>query len=76
MNNEVEFSASTHNLLLKTGAESTVRQAHKNHTASFQASLQVARKKRFTKLDITTLEPTRMDSATRIRTKREVDDGG
>jgi len=38
MNNKVEFSAPAHNLLLKTGAESTAYQAHKNCIASFQAS--------------------------------------
>jgi hypothetical protein len=45
MNNEIEFSALAHNLLLKTGAESTARQAHKNHIASTQASPQAAKKK-------------------------------
>jgi len=76
MNNEIEFSASAHNLLLKTGAESTARQTHKNHIASTQASPQAAKKKRFTKLDITTLEPTRMDNVIRTGAEREADDGG
>ncbi|CAK9881608.1 unnamed protein product [Sphagnum jensenii] len=76
MNNEVEFSAPAHNLLLKTRVENTARQAHKNHAASFQASPQAAKKKRFTKLNMTTLEPTRMDNATHTCTEREVDDGG
>ncbi len=64
MNNEVEFSTSAHNLLLKTGVESTAHQTHKNHIASIQASPQTAKKKRFTKLNITTLKPTQMDNVT------------
>ncbi|CAM6023818.1 unnamed protein product [Sphagnum balticum] len=76
MNNEIEFSAPAHNLLMKTRTESAACHAHKNHAASTQASLQVARKKRYTKLNITTLEPLRMDSVARLREKREVDGGG
>jgi len=75
MNNEVEFSASAHNLLLKIGAEGTTRQAHKNHSANIQASPQAARKKRFTKLDMMMLEPTRMGNNTHTCTKRDADDG-
>ncbi len=52
MNNEVEFAASTHNLLRKTDVESTTRQAHKNCMASILASPQAARKKWFTKVDL------------------------
>ncbi len=76
MNNEVEFSAPAHNLLVFTRAESTTHQAHKNHTTNIQASPQAARKNQFTKLDIMTLEPTQMDSVTRTRAEHEADDGG
>jgi hypothetical protein len=55
MNNEVEFAALTHNLLRRTDAENTTRQAHKNRTASILASPQATRKKRFTKLDLVLL---------------------
>ncbi|CAM6044951.1 unnamed protein product, partial [Sphagnum compactum] len=65
MNNEVEFLASTHSLLLKTGSESSDRQAHKNRIASIQASPQAARKKRYTKLDLATIDPPRTVSVTR-----------
>ncbi len=53
MNNEVEFATSAHNLLKKVHAGDTTRQAHNNKVASFFASPQAARKKRFTKLDLT-----------------------
>ncbi|CAK9882577.1 unnamed protein product [Sphagnum jensenii] len=53
MNNEVEFAAPAHNLLKKTDEENTSRQAHKNRTASILASLQAARKRRYTKLNLT-----------------------
>ncbi len=52
MNNEVEFAASTHNLLRKMDTGDMNRQAHKNRVASILASSQAARKKRFTKLDL------------------------
>jgi hypothetical protein len=52
MNNEVEFAAPAHNLLRKIDVGNMTRQAHKNRTASILASSQVARKKRFTKLDL------------------------
>jgi hypothetical protein len=55
MNNEVEFVAPAHNLLKKSGAENTTCQAHKNCMASTLASPQVARKKRFNKLDLALL---------------------
>jgi hypothetical protein len=45
MNNEVEFSAPAHNLLMKTEAENLARQENKNRSASIQASPQAARKK-------------------------------
>ncbi|CAK9881389.1 unnamed protein product [Sphagnum jensenii] len=52
MNNEVEFAASVHNLLRKVDVGDTNRQAHKNRVINILASPQVARKKRFTKLDL------------------------
>jgi hypothetical protein len=65
MNNDVEFAGPVHSLLLKSGPESTDRQAHKNMSASLQASPQVVRKKRYIKLDLTQLEPPRADSVPR-----------
>ncbi len=55
MNNEIEFIVQAHNLLRKIDVENTARQAHKNYMASILASPQAARKKRFTKLDLTPL---------------------
>ncbi|CAM6030543.1 unnamed protein product [Sphagnum balticum] len=52
LNNEVAFAASAHNLLVRSGAEDTTRQALRNKSASIRASPQAARKKRFTKLDM------------------------
>jgi len=52
MNNEVEFTTSTHNLLKKVDAGNTTRQAHNNRAASILTSLQATRKKIFTKLDL------------------------
>jgi hypothetical protein len=52
MNNDIEFATAAHNLLRKTDTRNTVRQAHKNSSASLLASPQAARKKRFTKLDL------------------------
>jgi hypothetical protein len=53
MNNEVEFAAAAHNLLKKADAGDTTRQAFSNKAASILASPQAARKKRYTKLDLT-----------------------
>jgi t-SNARE complex subunit (syntaxin) len=47
MSNEMEFSAQTHNLLMKTKATISEHQESKNRSASIQASPQAARKKRF-----------------------------
>jgi hypothetical protein len=55
MNNKVEFITPAHNILKKSGAKNTTRLAHKNRTVSILASPQVARKKRFTKLDLALL---------------------
>jgi len=52
MNNEIEFVAPTHNLLLKKGVEGEEGQVHKNKAASRQTSPQGARKKHFTPLDL------------------------
>lgn len=52
MNNEVEFIAPTHSLLLKARTASKDRQAYKNKIASIQPSLQATIKKRFTRLDL------------------------
>ncbi len=60
MNNDIEFSSPAHNLLLKSGPVSTDRQARKSEIASQLASSQAIRKKRFTKLDLSKLEPQRV----------------
>ncbi len=75
MNNEVEFSAPAHNLLMKTEAENLARQENKNRSASIQASPQAARKKWFTKLNIMTLIPSRNDSATFTCADQETNNG-
>jgi hypothetical protein len=62
LNNDVEFVSLAHNLLLKSGLKSTDHQAHKNMSASLQASPQTVRKKWYIKLDLTKLEPPRADS--------------
>jgi hypothetical protein len=75
MNNDVEFAAPTHSLLMKTEAGNSTCQESKNRMASIQASPQAARKKRFTKLDISALVNTRMDDAASTRAGRESHDG-
>jgi hypothetical protein len=57
MNNDIEFAGPTHNLLLKSGLVNTERQACKSKTTSQMVSPQAIRKKRFTKLDLSKLEP-------------------
>jgi len=57
MNNEIEFVVSAHNFLKKVNAGDTTRQANNNRAASILASPQVARKKRFAKLDLTQTSP-------------------
>jgi len=52
MNNEMELSAPVHSLLMKADLMNSSRLESKNRAASMQASPQAARKKRFTKLDI------------------------
>jgi hypothetical protein len=55
MGNEMEFSAPAHSLLMKTEAVQSEHQEIKNRSASFQASPQAARKKRYTKLNFAIL---------------------
>jgi len=74
MNNEVKFAAPAHILLMKVEAENSTRQENNNCSASIQASPQAARKKRFTKLDISVLVGTRTDNTTPARTKQETND--
>jgi hypothetical protein len=57
MNNDIEFSSPVHSLLLKSDPKCSDRQIRKNESASQLASPQAIRKKRFTKLDISKLEP-------------------
>ncbi len=51
----MEFSTPAHSLLMKTEAIQTEHQENKNRSASFQASPQATRKKRYTKLNFATL---------------------
>lgn len=73
MNNEIEFAAPAHNLLRKTCGENTTHQAHKNCTASILASLQAARKRRFTKLDLTLLTASQRVSTDTTRAGHKVE---
>jgi hypothetical protein len=52
MNNEIEFAAPAHNLLLKQGVGGEERQVHKNKVANRHTLLQAARKKHFKPLDL------------------------
>ncbi|CAK9222857.1 unnamed protein product [Sphagnum troendelagicum] len=61
MNNDTEFAAPAHSLLMKAELESSTHQESKNRATSIQASPQAAHKKRFTKLDISTVATTRSD---------------
>ncbi len=51
----MEFSAPAHSLLMKTEAVQLEHQEIKNRLASFQASPQATRKKRYTKLNFAIL---------------------
>jgi len=73
MNNEVEFIVPAHNLLRKTEVVSTTRQAHKNRVVSILASPQAARKKRFTKLDLTLVLASQKDSLNPIHTDHKAE---
>jgi hypothetical protein len=55
LNNEVAFTAPAHNLLMRSSAEDTTRQALRNRSASIRAFPQAAKKKRFTRLDMAIL---------------------
>lgn len=57
MNNEAEFAAPAHNLLMKAVPKNPTRPGNQNRLASVQASPQAARKKFFVKLDIKMLFP-------------------
>jgi hypothetical protein len=58
MNNDITFAGLAHGLLLKTGLTSSDRQIRKSASASLLTSPQAARKKkRFVKLDLSTLVP-------------------
>ncbi len=72
MNNDIEFSGPAHNLLLKSGPVSTDRQACKSEIASQLASLQAIRKKRFTKLDLSKLEPQRVVTSPNFEVEQTV----
>jgi hypothetical protein len=52
MNNEIEFIAPAHNLLLKQGVGGEECQVHKNKATNCQTSPQAALKKCFTSLDL------------------------
>jgi hypothetical protein len=56
MNNEAEFSAPAHDLLLKSGPSRINHHAYKHRMVSIQNSPQEARKKRFVKLDLGSAE--------------------
>jgi hypothetical protein len=62
-------------VLMKAETESSIRQESKNRATSIQASPQAARKKRFTKLDISTWETTRSDGTAPICKKSIRQDG-
>ncbi|CAK9210251.1 unnamed protein product [Sphagnum troendelagicum] len=62
MNNELEFSAPVHNLLMKIEATNSEHQESRNHSASIQASPQAARKKHFTKLNFAMLASSRVNN--------------
>jgi hypothetical protein len=52
MNNEIDFVAPAHSLLLKQGAGEAECQVHKTKVVNRQTSPQAARKKRFITLDL------------------------
>jgi len=56
MNNDAGGAVAAHNLLLKRDPLSTEHLVHKQKMASIQASPQAARKKRFVKLELGSLE--------------------
>jgi len=74
MGNEMEFSAPAHSLLMKTEAVQSEHQENKNRSASFQASPQAARKKRYTKLNFATLASSRANEEPNPRREEKEDD--
>jgi len=60
---------------MKAETENSTHQENKNRSASIQASFQAARKKRFTKLDISALVGTWMDNTTLARAEQKMNDG-
>ncbi|CAK9854806.1 unnamed protein product [Sphagnum jensenii] len=56
MNNEAEFAAEAHDLLLKNGPSCIDHQTYKHRMASTLASLQAARKRRYIRLDLGSVE--------------------
>ncbi|CAM6000944.1 unnamed protein product [Sphagnum balticum] len=74
MGNEMEFSAPAHSLLMKTEAVQSEHQETKNRTASFQASPQAARKKRYTKLNFAALASTEANEESDLGRVGEEDD--
>jgi len=72
MNNDVVFAGSAHGLLLKTGPASTDRQMRKSTSTSLLASPQAARqKKRYVKLDLSTLFPSYPSDLSQASQSRE-----
>jgi hypothetical protein len=57
MKNEAEFATEAHDLLLKNGPSRIDHQTYKHRMASILASPQVARKRRYIRLDLGTVEP-------------------
>jgi len=72
MNNDVVFAGPAHGLLLKTGPASTDRQTCKSTLASLLAFPQAARKKkRYVKLDLSTLVPSNSSDLFQASQSRE-----
>jgi hypothetical protein len=57
MYNEVEFAAETHDLLLKNEPSRIDHQTYKHRMGSILASPQAARKRRYIRLDLGSVEP-------------------
>jgi len=57
MKNEAEFATEAHDLLLKNGPSRIDHQTYKHRMVSILASPQVARKRRYIRLDLGTVEP-------------------
>jgi hypothetical protein len=75
MGNELEFSAPAHNLLMKTEVMHLEHQESKNRSANIQASPQVARKKRYTKLNFTLLASSGANGDDTFSLDRKKEDG-